>query len=330
MNQDMSNMKYVVLQERPPKDGTGREANRALVIFDGRISDTVICAGVSRDHQNFSDCNIVEKGDWKPTAYSSAEVQSIQAAGGRALKRVKELEELVAMYQLMFTDLALVMQCRAEQDVMLKRAEYLVQLDSDMQALLEALGGLSDPHHRLDSSINPGPERDALQEVYTEVVSGRPAPLITPSMNWPEELKAKTVEMFEEQYMQAPKPTPPKNFAIYVNGEQVMTPSTAEGVQPGMLELDLHLPCQVSDLWVAIDVGLAAMGYGRIKNERAERRTGWQPLQTRADVTRHLQMHGFALRVQPTAPPRLESSVVDGEHLSTTFHPLDFDKKREI
>lgn len=129
-------MKYVVVQERPPKDGTGREPNRALVIFDARISSTVICAGVSREHALLSDCSIVEEGDYnyiagQPTPYSGDEVESIRRAGQQALKAYQELR-----FNL---NAALGVKVGTTEDAALKQVEQLRQDSESLARVNEAL-----------------------------------------------------------------------------------------------------------------------------------------------------------------------------------------------
>lgn len=59
-------MKYIIIQEREPKnEASKRPPRRCLVIFDARLSAVQVCAGiVSRNHDVVSDGNIVEQGPW--------------------------------------------------------------------------------------------------------------------------------------------------------------------------------------------------------------------------------------------------------------------------
>lgn len=89
-------MKYIVIEERTPAHEAikGRQPNRCMIIFDARLSPTLVCAGITqREHEILSDGSIVEEGDWKATEYSKGEVESIRHAAQQALKGYEQLRK---------------------------------------------------------------------------------------------------------------------------------------------------------------------------------------------------------------------------------------------
>lgn len=61
-------MKYIVIEERTPAHEAvkGRQPNRCVVIFDARLSPTLVCAGITqREHEILSDGSIVEEGEYE-------------------------------------------------------------------------------------------------------------------------------------------------------------------------------------------------------------------------------------------------------------------------
>lgn len=83
---------YVVIQERTPKDEAekGRTANKRLVIFDARLSEVGVCAGVSqRNIDQLNDGSIAAAGVW-------SESGSLQAACEEVSGHVRQhIEQLV-------------------------------------------------------------------------------------------------------------------------------------------------------------------------------------------------------------------------------------------
>lgn len=126
-------LQYIIVEGRRPQNGSA--PMRATIIFDARLSPVGMTAGAARAHTGLSDCGMIETGPY-PLAvkegYSKAELSSTIRAAEQAVRYAEQLEKRL-------TALAAALGCRADEEVMLARAAVLVESESTLAALDDAM-----------------------------------------------------------------------------------------------------------------------------------------------------------------------------------------------